>query len=294
MSYQNKIGVHYAIFADTWADDQFPLIAKAADVGFDLIELGSDYVIAFDEAEAKRVKDEGERLGMTFAVTMGLPVGLDIGSPDEQERERGKKYLTDCAKGMAKAGIVHCSGLVHSAWNGRINNLSEKAIYWENSVKSLREVTKVFEDLGVVFNVEVVNRFENFLVNTCKEAVSFVGEVESESLGIHLDTFHMNIEENSFTEAITLAGDRLNHFHIGENNRKMPGLGIIPWREIFACLNNIGYTGPISMEPFVKAKGDIAKSVSLYHDLMAYDRIEEETRQSVRFVRNLLADITAN
>lgn len=294
MSYSNKVGVHFAVFNNTWADAQFPSLAKAKDMGFDLFELGADYIIEFDDAEAKRVKEEGERLGVSLVGSMGLPIGSDIGSPDAEERARGMKFLTECAKNMAKANIKHCSGLVHSAWNGKIKDLSEKPIYWENSVKSLKEVTKVYEDCGVIFNVEVVNRFENFLVNTCQEAINLIDEVGSEHLGIHLDTFHMNIEENSFAEAIALAGKRLNHFHIGENNRKMPGLGMLPWREIFTNLKTIGYTGPISMEPFVKAQGDIAMSVALYHDLMEYDKIEEQTRQSVRFVRSLLDDIMDN
>lgn len=292
MSCKNKIGVHFAVFNDTWADDQFPSIAKCKDMGFDLLELGADYIIAFDDNEAKRVKEEGEKHGITLAGSMGLPVGSDIGSPDEAERKRGMKFLTDCAVNMGKANIKHCSGLVHSSWNGRIKDLSEKPIYWENSVKSLKEVCKVFADCDVTFNVEVVNRFENFLVNTCEEALNLIGEVGSDNLGVHLDTFHMNIEENSFAEAIMLAGDKLNHFHIGENNRKMPGLGMLPWREIFTVLARAGYTGPVSMEPFVKSKGDIAMSVALYRDLMEYDRIEEQTRQSVKFVRNMLDDIT--
>lgn len=291
MSSLNKVGVHFAVFNDTWADDQFPSIAKAKEMGFDLLELGADYIISFDDNEAKRVKEEAERVGITLVASMGLPVGSDIGSPDEQERKRGLKFLTECAVNMNKADIRQCSGLVHSSWNGRIKDLSEKPIYWENAVKSLKEVCKVYADNDVIFNVEVVNRFENFLVNTCQEALDLIEDVGSDRLGVHLDTFHMNIEENSFTEAIMLAGDKLNHFHIGENNRKMPGLGFLPWREIFTALACADYAGPVSMEPFVKAKGDIAMSVALYHDLMEYDRIDEQTRQSVKFVRNLLQDI---
>ncbi len=291
MSYVNKVGVHFAVFNDTWADDQFASMAKAKDMGFDSFEVGADYIAEFDDNEAKRVKDEGERLGLTLVGTMGLAPGSDIGSPDAAERARGVDYITKVAKGMAKAGIVHTSGLVHSAWNGHIKSLDEKPIYWENTVKTLKETTKLYEDLGIYFNVEVVNRFENFLVNTCEEANKLIDEVGSPNLGIHLDTFHMNIEENSFTEAIMAAGDRLNHFHIGENNRKMPGMGMLPWREIFSALKAIKYEGPINMEPFVKAQGDIAMSVALYRDLMDYSRIEECTRQSVAFVRGLLEDI---
>ena len=286
----NKIGVHFAVFNDVWADDQFSSIQKAKDWGFDLLELGADYIISFDDDEAKRVKEEAERVGITLVGSMGLPKDADIGSPDKAMREKGKKFLTDCAIGMNKANIKHCSGLVHSAWNGKISDLSEKPVYWKNSVASLKELSSVYADNDVTFNVEVVNRFENFLVNSCEEALKLLDEVGSDNLGIHLDTFHMNIEEDSFTKAIFQAGDKLNHFHIGENNRKMPGLGMLPWKEIFTALTLTGYEGPVSMEPFVKSQGDIAMDVSLYRDLMDYSLIEQNTRNSVIFVRNMLAD----
>ena len=83
----------------------------------------------------------------------------------------------------------------------------------------------------------------------------------------------------------------MNHFHIGENNRKMPGMGMLPWRDIFSALKAINYTGPVSMEPFVKSQGDIAMSVALYHDLLEYSKIDDQIRQSVKFVRNMLEDI---
>ncbi len=287
----NKVGVHFAVFAESYADEQLQYIVKARETGFDLLEIDGAYIVGLDSARAETLKAESERQGITLVGSMGLPVGCDIGSPDAAERERGKEFLTKCAVNMQRAGIKECSGLVHSAWNGKITELAEKPVYWENSVKSMQELCRVFADNGVIFNVEVVNRFENFLINTCAEANQYLDAVGSANLGLHLDTFHMNIEENSFVEAINQAGSRLNHFHIGENNRKMPGLGMLPWREIFSALKVIGYTGPVSMEPFVKAQGDIAKAVSLYHDLMEYDKVEEAVRQSGIFVRNLLVDI---
>ena len=102
---------------------------------------------------------------------------------------------------------------------------------------SMREAVKTAEDRGVYFNVEVVNRFEQYIMNTAKEAVDYVQRVASPHCRILLDTFHLNIEEDNIGQAIVDAGKHLGHFHIGETNRRAPGRGRMPWDEIFTALN---------------------------------------------------------
>ena len=225
---------------------------------------------------------------MELALSLGLSTAQDIGSPDAAIRETGLKFLIDLARAMRKVGATLCSGIIHGAWNSTIESYDEKAVYWENSVRTMKEACKVFVDEEVIFNVEVVNRFENFLINDCSEAMKYLVEVGSSQLGIHLDTFHMNIEEDSMVTPIILADKRLKHFHIGENNRKFPGLGNLPWKEIFAGLKAVNYTGPIAMEPFVRPGGEVGAAVSLYRNIMPLNRYEDDIRQSVAFVRSLM------
>ncbi len=78
-----------------------------------------------------------------------------------------------------------------------------------------------------------MNRFEQYLINTAAEGVAYIDEVGSPNLKLLLDVFHMNIEEDDMTQAIITAGDKLGHFHIGETNRRPPGQGRMPWKEIF-------------------------------------------------------------
>ena len=189
---------------------------------------------------------------------------------------------------MTKVGAGMCSGIIHGAWNSKIDSYDEKSARWDNSVRSMKEACNVFADEGVIFNVEVVNRFENFLVNDCAEAMRYLDDVDSPQLGIHLDTFHMNIEEDSMVSPVILAGKRMKHFHIGENNRKFPGLGNMPWKEIFAALKAADYEGPIAMEPFVRPGGEVGSAVSLFRDLMDLSDYENDIRRSVDFVRALM------
>ena len=284
----NSLGIHYGSFVKTWMEDQTPLIAKVKELGFDVFEFGAPWLAAQSDGVIAGFKDEAARCGVELTVSLGLTAAQDIGSPDGAVRQAGLSFLSDVARAMSKVGAAMCSGIVHGAWNTRIESYDEKAVHWENSVRTMREACRVFADEGVIFNVEVVNRFENFLVNDCAEAVKYLEDVGSPQLGIHLDTFHMNIEEDSMTGSIAMAGDRLKHFHIGENNRKLPGMGNLPWKEIFAALEAANYGGAISMEPFVHPGGEVGSAVSLYRSIMPLDNYEEDIRRSVDFVRTVM------
>ena len=122
-------------------------------------------------------------------------------------------------------------------------------------------------DLGVDLCLEVLNRFENHVLNTAEEGVAFVREVGKPNVKVMLDTFHMNIEEDSFGKAIRTAGPLLGHFHTGENNRRVPGKGRLPWHEIGTALREIGYNGAVVMEPFVKMGGRVGSDIKVWRDL---------------------------
>ncbi|MGE0074445.1 MAG: sugar phosphate isomerase/epimerase family protein [Sphaerochaetaceae bacterium] len=284
----NKIGIHYGSFISNWMDDQLPLIRKVKELGFDLLEFGSDYLLSQDDEGLKRLRDEAEEVGVDLTISLGLTPAQDIASPVAAERKAGKDILKRVSVAMAKTGISDVSGILYCAWNGKISSYDEKPSRWKYSVESMKEVAKVFEDNGVFVNVEVANRFENYLINTCDEALAYVSDVGSDHVGIHLDTFHMNIEEESFVTPILKAVPKMRYFHIGENNRKMPGLGMLPWKTIFDTLKIAGYTRPISMEPFVRPGGEVGSAISLYRDMMDLSDYENDLRQSLAFVRSML------
>src|SRR3972149_12239033 len=104
-------------------------------------------------------------------------------------------------------------------------------------------------------------------MNTCAEAVAYVEAVGSPNAHVMLDTFHMNIEEDFMGDAVLQAGDKLGHFHIGENNRLPPGYGHIPWTEVGAALGAIGYQGYVGLEPFLRPGGEVGRDIKGYRDL---------------------------
>ena len=135
-----------------------------------------------------------------------------------------------------------------------------------------------------------MNRFENHVLNTAAEGVAFVQEVGKSNVKVMLDTFHMNIEEDSFTEPILQAGKYLGHVHVGEPIRKPPREGRIPWGEIGKALRQIGYDGPVVMEPFVTMGGQVGKDIRVWRDLSqgaTEEDLDRDAEKSLAFLKGM-------
>ncbi len=284
----NKIGIHYGAFVKNWLEDQIPLIERVKLLGFDVLEFGVAFLLSLDSEQRRIMKEEAARHGIKLVCSIGLDLAQDVSSTDPALRRSGIDFMINAAQALGEMEISDCSGIFYAAWNGKIKDYSEKAGRWELSVKALQEAAKAFEDNDVFFNVEVVNRFESFMINTCAEAKQYIRDVASPRLGILLDTFHMNIEEDSPVKAIKLAGTDLRYFHLGENNRKFPGMGTMPWKIIFDSLKVIDYQGPVTMEPFTIPGGEVGSAVSLYRELLDTAEFTENVKRSLAFVKALL------
>ncbi len=284
----NKIGIHYGAFVKNWLDDQIPLIERVKLLGFEVLEFGVAFLLSLDKEQRQRMKEEADRHGIKLVCSIGLDLAQDVSSTDTALRRTGVDFMIRAAQALGEMEISDCSGIFYAAWNGKIQDYSEKARRWELSVNALQEAAKAFSDNNVFFNVEVVNRFESFMINTCAEAKEYIRDVGSPRLGILLDTFHMNIEEDSPVKAIKLAGKDLRYFHLGENNRKFPGMGTMPWKIIFDSLKVIDYAGPVTMEPFTVPGGEVGSAVSLYRELLDTAEFTDNVKRSLGFVKAML------
>ena len=165
---------------------------------------------------------------------------------------------------------------------------SDKSKLLDHSVRSMQTAVRAAEDNNVAFNIEVVNRFEQFLINTCEEALDYIDSVGSPYLRVMLDTFHMNIEEDVVDGAVLKAGSKLGHLHIGENNRMPPGYGHIQWTELAAALKKINYSGYIVMEPFLMPGGDVGRDIRVFRDMKAGMDLDQEAKKALLFIRGIL------
>lgn len=286
----NKYGIFYAYWTKNWEADLSELIryvSKADELGFDILGLHTNAVENLSESERKEFGKKAEERSIDFTFCTGLTEDKDIASEKESVREKGISYLKDMIKMVHEINSDTLSGLIHGAWNISVDvSKVDKESYLDRSVESMKEVIGTAEDLDVLCNVEVVNRFEQFVLNTGEEALDYVERVNSPNLKVLLDTYHMNIEEDDMGEAIVNVGDKLGHFHIGENNRKPPGQGgHIPWDNVARGLKEIDYTRYIVMEPFLIPGGNIADDVKLSRDLRKGKDMDEEARKALDFAK---------
>ena len=141
-------------------------------------------------------------------------------------------------------------------------------------------------DHGVTIALETLNRFETDLINTCEQCLRLVSDIGLNSVGIHLDTFHMNIEEKSIYAAIKLAGAKLAHVHACENDRGAPGSGHVDWPGLAKGLREINYTGAAVIESFTPTCQAIAAATCIWRPLaVSQDALAAD---GLKFLRNLL------
>jgi len=284
-----KIGIYYAFWTREWDVDFFPYIEKVRNLGFDQLEINGGTFALMSSYERKRLEDEAKRYGIAVSYGIGLTADHDVSSMDEGVRRNGIRFMRDMIEAVGASGGGMIGGTVHSAWPSTLpKNAADKRPYLDQSKKSMREMVKMAEDNSVILNVEVINRFEQYLLNTCDEALSYVEDIGSPSCRILLDTFHMNIEEDSIGGAIRKAGKHLAALHLGETNRKPPGLGRMPWQEIRGALDAIGFDGPLVMEPFITKGGRVGRDVAVWRDLIPNPDYDGLARDAAAFVRKTL------
>lgn len=283
------IGIYYAYWTREWDVDFLPFIRKAQSLGFDILEINGGAVVALSSAERKHLRDEAAARNIALTFGIGLPPHYDVSSQDERVRQAGVQFMKDMVAAVAECGGEMIGGTVHSYWPATPpRDLEEKRRIRNQGIKSMKEVLPVAADLGVTLNVEVINRFEQFLLNTAAEAVSFVDEIDMPNCGVLLDTFHMNIEEDSFLGALKTVGPRLKSFHVGEANRKPPGMGRLPWEEIRQGLDAIDFHGPVVMEPFVTPGGTVGRDIGIWREIMPEENLDDAVSRSVAFLQRVL------
>ena len=285
----NKVGIYYAYWTHEWDVDFHPFIDKVSDLGFDVLEVNAGTVANMNATERQSLRMHAGDKDLTLTYCIGLPHEYDIASPAKSVRDNGISYLQQMAQAIGQMGGGTMGGIIYGSWPATLpNGETDKRPYVERSVASIKEAIKAAEDNNVIFNMEVVNRFEQFIMNTCDEALAYVAAVDSPSVKILLDTFHLNIEEDFVGAAIMKAGDKLGHFHIGENNRMPPGYGHIPWTEIGAALRQIDYQGYVVMEPFVMPGGQVGRDIKVFRDMSVGLDLDEEARKALLFLRGVL------
>jgi D-psicose/D-tagatose/L-ribulose 3-epimerase len=224
------------------------------------------------------------------SASLGLSEDTDVSSEDPDVVARGRARLSRALDVLRDSGGRVLCGVLYSKLGkyagpaterGRAN--SREAIAWLADKAAASDITLA---------LEFCNRYETNLLNTTRQTLDFIAEVGRPNVMAHLDTYHMNIEEHSFTEAVqaAAAAGRLGYVHIGESHRGALGTGTIPWAEFFAALTAVGYDGIMTFESFSSEvvhrtlSNDLAIWRNLWTDNTAL------ARDALAFARNGLRD----
>ncbi|MDR3713110.1 MAG: sugar phosphate isomerase/epimerase [Puia sp.] len=247
-------------FTTRSAEDLFRKISEA---GFDLVEIAVEDPALIDR---KAVREALDRYHLDISVCGAFGLTRDLTSEDPSVRKNSLSYISECLDLCAEWGVAFFGGPMYSAvGKARMVPAAQRLVEWERSAAHLFTVCEMAAARGLKIALEPLNRFETDLVNTVADMCRLLEDINHPAAGILLDGFHMNIEERDAEAAIVMAGDRLLHFQVSENDRGTPGSGQSDWRAYKKGLEAIGYSGAVVIESFTPENQELAGAVCFWH-----------------------------
>lgn len=248
-----RLGIISMFYARPFMAEHFDRFATARGAGIEFMELLVPEPGELDLAVTKAALAKAG-LGVVLAARVNLT--RDLASASAEAHEAGVKYLRYCVDVARDLGAPVVGGPLYGAplvFAGRAPapvDEKERTRRIDQVVSGLRKASSYAVEQGVRLALEPLNRFETDIANTTRHGLDIVEAVGSPGLGLLLDTFHMNMEDPDLGAAIRAAGSRLYHFQANENHRGFVGTGHVDWRGVSRALADIGYDGPITLEPF--------------------------------------------
>jgi D-psicose/D-tagatose/L-ribulose 3-epimerase len=258
------------------------LFPTLQELGYDGVELP---IFDPEGLDVDRVRGALADAGLAATASSALPSGASLLDSGARVTE-AVRFLRRVLERCAGLGVELLCGPLYAPV-GELAGRPRTDGEWRTCVAGLRAVGLAAGELGVRVAIEPLNRFETYFLNTAEDGRRLVDEVDHPSIGLLLDTFHMNVEEKDTAEAIGRAGERLYHFHCSENDRGVVGSGQVPWARLWPALEATGYRGWLVNETFNGRLPELAAATAIWRPL-APDPLTY-ARESLRFVRGLTA-----
>jgi D-psicose/D-tagatose/L-ribulose 3-epimerase len=248
----SRIGVHASVWVGGWSRAECDAAVRAsAEAGYDFIEMP---VLDPWQVDIEHTRQVLERNALGMTASLGLDESCDISSEDDDVVRRGAALLERALAVVRDAGGTDLCGVIHSAMRKYMQPAAPTGI--ANAERVLHRLAETARNAGIGLHIEVVNRYESNVLNTAAQAIGMIERIGAPGLKVHLDTYHMNIEEGALGPAIERCGARLGYFHVGESHRGYLGTGTVDFAAVFRSLARIGYAGPIAFESFSSAVVD--------------------------------------
>ncbi|KXF75798.1 epimerase [Paramesorhizobium deserti] len=267
----SKLGVHSFVWSAGSSQAELEAaLQNTHKLGYNLIEFS---YLNPAEVDVKWLARRIGELGLDVAISMGLPPEGDISSSNPEIVKRGQAILDAAVALTRDLGGMKLGGILSSAHGKQEEPLTRRA--WDTSVSALSKVADRARAAGVTLNLEIVNRFESNMLNTAAQGLAYIRDTGASNVFLHLDTFHMNIEEADAGLAIRHAADKIGYVHIGESHRGYLGTGSIDFPAIFDALVAIGWDDYVTFESFSSAivDEDLSLKTAIWRDLWT-DNVE--------------------
>jgi D-psicose/D-tagatose/L-ribulose 3-epimerase len=250
-------GVHTSMWTMNWdRAGAEKAVAAAARYKMDFIEIALLNAAAVDTAHSRALL---EMNGLKAVCSLGLPEPVWASKHPEEAIE----YLKVAIDKTAEMGALALSGVTYGGIGER-TGLPPTEVEYDNIARALTAAAKHAKSRDVLLGIEPVNRYENHLINTGWQAVKMIERVGADNVFIHLDTYHMNIEEKGAANGILDARKHLKYIHLSESDRGTPGYGTCDWDEVFATLAAIGFNGGLAMESFINMPPEVSYGLSVW------------------------------
>lgn len=261
-----RIGVNTFVWVSPCTTEAVKDLApRVKSMGFDILELAVENPELIHIQTVKAILDENE-LGPVVCGAFGPD--RDLASIDPLIRENSRKYILWLIDAAATLGSeIVCGPMYSSVGKAHLDDPDERQEEWQRAVAGIRELAAVARDKGIKLALEPLNRFETDMINVVDQGLAFIDETGMSNVGLHLDTFHMHLEEKDSAAAIRKAADKIFHFHACENDRGVPGTGQVRWTEIAKALSDVHYRGPVVIESFTNQVKEIARAVCIWRKI---------------------------
>ena len=260
-----KLGLHCYLFTERWSDDRLDVLDTARDLGAECFE-----VVVGDDIDftPRLTRQRAEALGLTLTVGPGglWPTECDISADEPADRARGLAWHCRQIDLAGELGAAAYTGALYGH-PGTVKRRVPPADEYPRTAEGLHRLAEHAASRGVALALEPMSHFRTHIANTPEQIMRLVALADHPNLRVLLDTYHMITEVRDFGAAIRTVGDRLWGLHACENDRGVPGGGLVPWDHVFAALRDIAFDGFVLLEAYNSSLSDFAFRRGMFHDV---------------------------
>jgi D-psicose/D-tagatose/L-ribulose 3-epimerase len=256
-----QFGAHAFIWAGEWTPEGAEKVIRgASEAGLDFVEIPLLHPESMDVPGTRELLD---RYGIGCTCSLGLPAAAHLPfAPDAAER-----FLYEAVDVTAALGSDALSGAIYTHL-GTLTRKPPTEDELATVARIIKGVARYAAQKDVSLGIEAINRYETYLINLASQADEMLARIDETNVFVHLDTYHMNIEEKGFYDPIVATGPAMQYIHLSESDRGTPGTGNVRWDDVFRGLKAVDYDGRLVMESFAAVNEDIIGATALWRDVV--------------------------